>query len=98
MVETQVKKLTNNVIMNLRTVYEVLLFLGWFLSEDPEEEVSLLTRLEGTRNDYVTAWVQIKPIQNLTSVSEAAGGPSTEVVVHVLLVQNGVISKSLRGL
>ncbi len=54
-----------------------LLFLGWFLSEDPEEEVSLLTRLEGTRNNDVTAWVQIKPILNLTSVSEAAGGPST---------------------
>ncbi len=73
------------------------LFLWGFLGEDPEQKVSLLTRLKGTRNNNVAAWIQVISLMNLPSISETAWGSSAIVIVYVLLVNRlGIVIRGLQ--
>ena len=72
------------------------LLISKLLCEDPEQEVSLVPGFEGTGEDNVASWLEVKARLHLSGVGERARGARTVVVVHPLLSQH--TTAIIRGL
>ena len=69
----------------LHQIFQYIPIFGRFLCEYPQKVVSLFAWFKGTWDDDIAAGVEVKALEDLSSVGERSRVTGAVVVVHVLL-------------